>query len=188
MRTARVNETVVLVWAVLGFDGDLLIGQLNTDFTASVLMGTTADAQVIAITETAVPGVYAASFVPATAGLWTVTVVHPSTGNVYQEAVQVGTTSTAQVMLVTEGSTAYIEAWMERDGAPVKTPVSATVYVRDRDGVLIATAASASPDARGHFTMSASATFLANRPYNVIVLVADASGVAESYQAFGTVQ
>jgi hypothetical protein len=186
---AFIGELVELVFTVLELDGFTPItGAVDADFDKVLLLGSVAAAQPLTVSETAEPGVYAAEFTPDAPGRWLARVTHTDTGLIYECVVDVGARAFAQcVVAVESGTTAYVEAWLERDGQGVLAPLSATVDVRDRDGVLVSSMSSVSADARGHFTMSAAITMTANRPYNVIVTINDARGAVKSYHGFATV-
>lgn len=189
MVNASIGELIETTWTVIDDDGVTPIeGEDAGAFVTTLLVGTVESAQPVTISETDVAGIYAAEFIPDVPGRWLLRVLHEETGHIYECSVDVGGHGVAQSMLVIDGNTAYIEAWLERNGQGVTAVTSCSVDVRDRDGVLIASAASMAPDARGHFTMSTSITVTANRPYNVITTVNDARGAVRSYQAFGAIQ
>jgi hypothetical protein len=189
VQRAFVGELVELVWTLVDLDGVTTVWDaVDADFAKVLLIGSVASAQPMTVTETDEPGVYATEFTPDAPGRWLARVTHIETGLIYECVVDVGARAFAQCVLAVEsGTTVYVEAWLERDGQGIVNPTSASVDVRDRDGVLVSSMSSLSADARGHFTMSAAIVMTANRPYNVIVTINDARGAVKSYHGFATV-
>lgn len=84
--------------------------------------------------------------------------------------------------------TLFMEAWIERRGQVVTAPTSTTVVVRDKDGTIVATQSSSSPQVNGVFSLSQSPLILFdNRPYNASVTVVDPLGTVVTLQSLSTV-
>lgn len=84
--------------------------------------------------------------------------------------------------------TLFMETWLERHGQVVTTPTSVTVVLRDKDGTIVATQSSSSPQASGVFSLSQTALVLMdNRPYNASVTITDALGTVVTLQSLSTV-
>jgi len=186
---ASIGELSELAFTLLDDDGVTpIVGAVGGDFTAVALVGSVLSAQPVTVSESAQAGVYVAELTPDVPGRWLARVIHDETGQVHECQIDVGGDAIAHSMAVIEGSTVYIESWLQRDGEGVIATTSCTVVIYDRDGAVVASTSSMSPDARGHFTMSSAIALTANRPYNVITTIADARGSVRSYEGLATVQ
>jgi hypothetical protein len=87
------------------------------------------------------------------------------------------------------GEQLFVEVWLEREGQVVLSPTSCTVALRDKDEAIIASLASAAPQAsNGVFNIEQAGVLLSdNRPYNALVIVTDAFGTVSSVHSVSTV-
>jgi len=105
---------------------------------------------------------------------------------------QSGDAAVAGILVALDESTSimYFEVWLERNAMPVADGdlVSCSVEVYDKDGTLLFTVTSSTPDGNGRFSIErSSVTLTADRPYVMNVTVTDTTGAVTSIHSFAAV-
>jgi hypothetical protein len=114
------------------------------------------------VTEQGTTGEYAVTFMPTAAGLWTLEVYSPTTGDRITDAVRVAQPAlTWGLTLADGGTTSTFSVWLERDGVRQADITSVAAVLRAPDGTEVADLGTDSADTGdGLFTFTCASALL----------------------------
>ncbi|HUV38765.1 MAG TPA: hypothetical protein VMY39_04085 [Planctomycetota bacterium] len=106
---------------------------------------------------------------------------------VIETTVSASAPDAAHLEVANDGTNLHIGVWLDRLGATVTSPTSATVLWYNPDGTLLFSETDNAPDIRGHFEIDRVQTLLGNTSYYASVSVTDTTGTITSRRGVPTV-